>query len=192
MLPEQQPTVADLIIKKTLLWAVPQWVKPNWITVLRFMTIPVVLYLLVAEYYWSSIILFTISAFSDAVDGAIARTRNLITDWGKVYDPFADKLLIGTVTAIIVTRYISPYLAMVILVIDLLLIINALYKKNVQHKVIQALFAGKMKMMLQSVGLWLLLANLVVTSSALVLLATYLLYVAVLFALASLIVYRSV
>ena len=170
----------------------PQWVKPNWITVLRFMTIPVVLYLLVAEYYWSSIILFTISAFSDAVDGAIARTRNLITDWGKVYDPFADKLLIGTVTAIIVTRYISPYLAMVILVIDLLLIINALYKKNVQHKVIQALFAGKMKMMLQSVGLWLLLANLVVTSSALVLLATYLLYVAVLFALASLIVYRSV
>jgi CDP-diacylglycerol--glycerol-3-phosphate 3-phosphatidyltransferase len=192
MKPEHKPTIIDIFFSRTILKAIPMWVMPNWVTVFRFLTIPIILYLLIYEQYVWSLLVFAVSAFSDAVDGAMARTRDQVTDWGKTFDPFADKLLIGGVAAVIVTRYVNPYLAAVILAIELLLIINAFYRKTVEHKVVQAQFAGKLKMILQSVALIILFFNIIYPLPILIWLATYVLYIAILFALASLVVYRSV
>ncbi|MFA5634301.1 MAG: CDP-diacylglycerol--glycerol-3-phosphate 3-phosphatidyltransferase [Anaerovoracaceae bacterium] len=67
---------------------------PNKLTILRILLIPIFIVLLMNGYYYSSGILFIIASATDALDGHIARKYNLITNFGKIMDPLADKLLV--------------------------------------------------------------------------------------------------
>ena len=69
-------TIIDRIFDKLFLWAFPQSVRPNHVTLFRFISIPFLVFFLLNEFYKTVFIGFAISAFSDAIDGAIARTRN--------------------------------------------------------------------------------------------------------------------
>lgn len=195
--PVGQPTLIDRFLNRTFLWAIPQRVTPNSVTLFRFATIPFVLFLLIEGAYGIGTVLFAISAFSDAVDGALARTRQKITDWGKLYDPLADKLLIGSAVFILVSKLISYELAFAIIFIELLLILTAYYKVYVKRSrtqvVPQAVLPGKIKMILQCLGILSLLLYITIAPFALMYyLASFFLYVAVIFAIISLIVYRSI
>ena len=143
-------TLIDKFIDKVFLWAFPQSVNPNHITVFRFITIPFIVYFLLVGYYKIGFVLFTISAISDAIDGAIARTRNKITDWGILFDPFADKLLIGSVGGITIYKFLSPTLAFSIIFLELILLVSSYYR--FKGKIVPAKTAGKVKMILQCVG----------------------------------------
>src|SRR3990167_8051028 len=117
-----KPTVTDRFLGWIWLPVIPGRVTPNQITPFRFGTIPFVIYLLaVGEFCWG-LLLFIVSAFSDAVDGALARVRGPITAWGKMYDPLADKLLIGSVAALVVSRLLSPWLALTIILFEVAII----------------------------------------------------------------------
>lgn len=87
----------DRILDRTILKIFPDSIRPNFLTVFRFVSIPFIIFFLINGNYMIGFWLFVISAFTDALDGAMARTRNKITDWGIVFDPFADKLLISSV-----------------------------------------------------------------------------------------------
>ncbi len=65
---------------------------PNYLTIIRFIFIPIILYFILTENYLIAFAVFTLSSFTDIADGFIARKFNLITDWGKLMDPLADKL----------------------------------------------------------------------------------------------------
>ncbi|HEU5114247.1 MAG TPA: CDP-alcohol phosphatidyltransferase family protein, partial [Candidatus Paceibacterota bacterium] len=97
-------TPIDRLLSRTFLKLVPKSVTPNQITKFRLITIPFIGLLLGFNYYIPGAILFLFSAFSDALDGALARTERKITTWGTLYDPIADKLLIGLVSVIIVSK----------------------------------------------------------------------------------------
>jgi len=185
-------TLSDKILAKSFLNLLPKWVTPNHITIFRFLTIPFVVLLLVAEQYILGIALFIVSSFTDALDGALARTTYQVTDWGKMFDPLADKLLIGSVVAIVVSRYLSFYLALIIITIELFLILNAYYRKKYKNVIIQAELAGKIKMILQSFGIVLLLIYIILPSPILLIAAEFVLYFAIVFALWSLLVYKSI
>ena len=71
---------------------------PNKLTMLRIILIPVFLVFLLIEsiplhYLWA-FITFVVACITDTLDGNIARSRGLITDFGKLMDPLADKLLV--------------------------------------------------------------------------------------------------
>jgi CDP-diacylglycerol--glycerol-3-phosphate 3-phosphatidyltransferase len=183
-------TVIDRVFEKTVLKLFPKFIKPNIITVFRFVSIPFVLYFLINKEYMIGLILFSLSAFSDAVDGAMARTRNQITDWGIVFDPLADKLLIGSVGFIAISSLVSLPLAISIVFIELLLIISAYFR--FKGEIVPAKLVGKIKMILQSFGVGFLLIFLAVGHPALIIVATYTLYLAIVFAILSLVVYRSI
>lgn len=185
-------TISDRVIATTVLKLLPPIVTPNHITAFRFVTIPFVLYLLATGRIMAAGILFVISAFSDAVDGALARTKGLITDWGKLYDPLADKLLVGSVAVILVSRYISDVLALTIISLELLLIVGAFFRKRFRGAKIQAGWAGKVKMVFQSVGIGVLFLGVVASSPFIIAVATYILYASVVFAVLSLLVYKSI
>lgn len=69
---------------------------PNALTLARVVLVaPMVLLLLDGEHAAAAACLFGLGAFSDVLDGYIARSRGLVTTFGKLMDPVADKLLIG-------------------------------------------------------------------------------------------------
>jgi phosphatidylglycerophosphate synthase len=73
------------------------WNLPNVITLARILITPVIALLPFIEGYTPKLItfvVFIIAAVSDIWDGRLARSRNQITDLGKLLDPIADKLLL--------------------------------------------------------------------------------------------------
>ncbi len=183
-------TLIDRIIEKLFLSFLPSSITPNQITKFRLLTIPFIGLLLVLDIYSVATILFLFAAFSDALDGALARTQRKITTWGTLYDPIADKLLIGLVSVIIVSKYIGIYLAVATVVTELALVSSAYYRYK--GRVVPAKTMGKLKMILQCVGVILLLLALVLKAPILVVAATYTLYAALVFAGLSLLVFRSI
>lgn len=186
----RKPNWIDKILAGTFLKLIPSFVTPNYLTLLRLILTPFVLYLLFIESYTYGTVLFIIAAFSDALDGALARTQNRITLWGTLCDPIADKLLVSGVAILLVSRYISLPLASTIVFIELILILSSYFR--FRGKVVPAKLSGKIKMVLQCVGIIFLLFWLVYQTPLLIMFATYILYGAVFFALLSLIVYRSI
>ncbi len=183
-------TIIDRILDVLLLWIFPESVRPNWITLFRFISIPFIIYLIFSGHNTFGLVLFVISAFSDAVDGAIARTRNKITDWGIVFDPLADKLLIVSVGGILIYKFLNPYLAGVIAFFEIVLIASAYYR--FKGEIVPAKIVGKLKMILQSVGVGFIFLFLATGNPIDLVFANWILYLAVFFAFLSTIVYRSI
>ena len=107
---------------------------PNILTILRFILIPIILYFIFTKHYLLGFIFFTISGITDILDGAIARKFNLVTNFGKLMDPLADKLTQISVLATLVFQKIIPFwILVVVLLKELLMIIGAsfLYGKDV-------------------------------------------------------------
>ena len=182
----------DRLLARTFLKLLPCQVTPNHLTACRFLIIPFVFFLLILEHYVLSGILFLVATFTDALDGALARTTDQITDWGKLFDPLADKLLIGSTAAVLVTRFLSFYLAAAIVAAELLLILLAYYHKYYRHRDIQANYLGKTKMVLQSFGLATLYGAVLANSSVVFQLTEGVLVVALVFACLSFFGYRSI
>ena len=183
-------TITDKLLAVTLLKFFPNFIRPNYLTAFRFIATPFLIYFLLQENYLISFWLFIVAVSTDALDGAIARTRNHITDWGIVFDPLADKLLIGSVSLIVISKFISPIMAGLIVAIEILLVISSYLR--FRGEIVPAKTVGKIKMVLQSVGVFVLLLAIVTQLSILVSVSTGILCLAIFFGLLSLFVYRSI
>lgn len=91
---------------------------PNILSFFRICLIPVIvwLYCVREDYLWTTIILM-ISGITDVADGFIARHFGMISDFGKVFDPIADKLTQVVMLYCLVTRFPLMMLPLVVLVI---------------------------------------------------------------------------
>lgn len=72
---------------------------PNKLTVLRVIMVPFFVFFMLtdtggAANKWIALVLFCVASLTDMLDGHIARSRNLVTNFGKFMDPLADKLLV--------------------------------------------------------------------------------------------------
>ena len=67
---------------------------PNKICIARILMCPIFLFLFISEYYVAAAAIYLIAAFTDWLDGYIARKNNIVTDLGKFLDPIADKILV--------------------------------------------------------------------------------------------------
>jgi CDP-diacylglycerol---glycerol-3-phosphate 3-phosphatidyltransferase len=92
---------------------------PNFLTVLRILLVPVIVVGLLAETPNGdalAAVVFALAAFTDTLDGYIARSRGSITTFGKLMDPIADKLLIIAPLVLLVSlNRIAAWVAMVII-----------------------------------------------------------------------------
>ncbi len=78
---------------------------PNKLTLLRVFLIPFFLlfmYIEIPFHYLFALLIFTAASITDALDGKIARARNLVTNFGKFLDPLADKVLVISALAVFV------------------------------------------------------------------------------------------
>ena len=98
---------------------------PNALTLLRFAAIPIFIWLLLDERSgpsWPAGIVFGLAAFTDQLDGYLARRWRVESQFGKVADPLADRLMIDTAVVLLVAFDRLPWIALIILLRDLILV----------------------------------------------------------------------
>lgn len=131
---------------------------PNHITLFRIVATAPTLFLLATEQYAVGIPVFLFVACTDALDGALARTKNMITEWGRMFDPVADKLLVIPTLLILILKNLPLWLALLIIALELFIMGMAIAWRN-RGLVISANMWGKIKMILQITGIFLLLLS---------------------------------
>jgi len=100
-------------------WHTMQWTISNQLTLGRVVLIPVlmiVFYVANPLGYWLSALVFALAAFTDWLDGYLARTRGEETSFGRFLDPVADKLLVATALVLLVSADMAPALLAVIII----------------------------------------------------------------------------
>jgi CDP-diacylglycerol--glycerol-3-phosphate 3-phosphatidyltransferase len=98
---------------------------PNALTILRFAAIPLFIWLLLDERTgpsWPAGIVFGLAGLTDQLDGYLARRWQVESQFGKVADPLADRLMIDTAVVLLVLLDRLPWVALVILARDLVLV----------------------------------------------------------------------
>lgn len=92
---------------------------PNTLTMLRILAVPVVVVALLSELEHGDLIaglVFALAAFTDGLDGYIARRNDDVTTFGKLMDPLADKLLIvAALVSLVAVDRLQAWIAMVII-----------------------------------------------------------------------------
>lgn len=137
------------------------WNPANALTVLRIAMVPV---FAVAFFWhggdstarWVAVLVFATAAATDRLDGWLARRNNLVTDFGKLWDPIADKLLMGTaLVCLSVLGDLPWWVTVVILVRELGITVMRFFL--LRYLVLPASKGGKLKTLLQTVAIGLFL-----------------------------------
>lgn len=169
---------------------------PNILTLIRLLLIPVIVVVIYLPYPWANLVsatIFMIAAFTDWLDGYLARRLNQTTPFGAFLDPVADKLMIAVSLATLIEKFDSPWLTIpALIIIGREIMISALreWMAEIGKRTSVAVnFIGKMKTMMQMASITLLLwapkfSDSIVRVSGLVLL-----YVAAVLTLWSMVVY---
>lgn len=121
---------------------------PNTLTILRFILIPFILVSLVKNNYMLTFIFLTASGLTDILDGYIARKFDLITNFGKLVDPLADKCTQITVLTTLALKGIIPVWIIIILFLKEFIMISGasfLYGKEL---VVSSKWYGKLSTVL--------------------------------------------
>lgn len=133
---------------------------PNQLTILRIILTPVFLYFFLSDnplFIQISLAVYIVAALTDWYDGWLARKFNYITEWGKFWDPLADKILTSAVFIGFVIVGLLP-LWMVILIIfrDLSVTLLRVYADS-RGYTFRTTYYAKWKTMLQMIFLYYLL-----------------------------------
>ena len=103
---------------------------PNRLTMIRFiLAVPFIIFLQYSDsskygliFRLISLVIFVIASLTDFFDGYIARKYNLITDFGKIMDPLADKILVISALVIFVQlEYIPGWMSIIVLAREFLI-----------------------------------------------------------------------
>lgn len=167
----------------------PGWVNvPNAFTFLRVLLVPLVLWLLTLDTEaarWWAFSVFVFAAWTDSLDGWVARRFGRVTRWGQLADPLADKLLVlGTLASLAIVGEVPWWAVLVILAREVWVTLLRVRLVRRLRLVMPASIWGKVKTVTQVVAIAAYLAPVVPRA-----LADWLLYLAVFATVASGITY---
>lgn len=149
----------DKIVEYIILPFIPGFLKPNHFTLFRLAITPIVIYFILMENYIIGIPFFFVAALTDMIDGSLARLRKQITEWGTLWDPIADKFLIGSVVIVLIARNLNLYLGLTIITLEVIFVLGGLYLKKKGKPIVPTIYT-KTKMVLQVIAMVLLLISL--------------------------------
>lgn len=102
-------------------------------------------------------IIFLIASLTDFIDGYLARSRNMVTDFGKVADAIADKILVNGLLIILAYDRMIPVLIPVVIITRDIIVDSCKMICGNKGKVVAASWLGKAKTMCMMIGLTLVL-----------------------------------
>src|SRR5262250_1163872 len=136
---------------------------PNKITLVRIFLVPILLVFLISPDGWYPLLastIFLVAAFTDWLDGHLARSTNQVTRMGQLLDPIADKLLVTAALVSLAGRQQVPARKVVIIICRELAITGLRAMAADQHIIIAADVFGKYKMVCFFIAALLLMLNL--------------------------------
>lgn len=132
---------------------------PNKLTILRVILVPFFVVLYLKNFSFIALALFIIASFTDYLDGYIARKQNLITNFGKIMDPLADKILVYSAFCCMVEKGIVPGWMLSIILAREFVVAGMRTVAASEGIVIAAGMSGKIKTVLQMIAIPLLILN---------------------------------
>ena len=128
---------------------------PNKLTLLRILLVPVFIILMLADnlpynLVWA-LIVFAVAAFTDFLDGNLARKYNLVTNFGKCMDPIADKLLVTSAMVLFVEKTWAPGWVVILILAREFLVSSMRLVAAGDGKSIDVNIWGKAKTMVQMI-----------------------------------------
>ena len=107
------------------------WTIPNVLTMIRLLLVPVfviVYFRTAAEPKYAALAVFAAASLTDMLDGFLARKLNQITDFGKLFDPLADKLMVLTALVCQALTGVFPWAAVIVVACkELFMVIGGLF-----------------------------------------------------------------
>lgn len=134
---------------------------PNKLTILRMALTPFLVYFMMSDWRFSSLIAFLIFAaasITDFIDGKIARDRNLVTNFGKFLDPIADKIIVLSILICMITTGLCSPVVVVIVIFREFIVSSLRLLAATNSVVLAAEKSGKVKTAFQMFSVTLVLA----------------------------------
>ena len=125
---------------------------PNKLTMLRVLMIPLFVVLALIERQWAqylALLVYILACLTDLLDGKIARSQHLVTDFGKFADPIADKLLVMSALIVLVDSGRMPAWVCIVMLAREFIISGLRMVAASSGKVIAAAMLGKLKTVFQ-------------------------------------------
>ena len=129
---------------------------PNKLTVARVIAVPFFIAFYMLGYHIAAFVIFIAASLTDMLDGKIARKYNLVTNFGKIMDPLADKILVYSAFCLLIPDYVPGWMLIIILAREFTVAGMRTVAAS-EGIVIAAGMSGKIKTVLQMVAVPMLL-----------------------------------
>jgi CDP-diacylglycerol--glycerol-3-phosphate 3-phosphatidyltransferase/cardiolipin synthase len=151
---------------------------PNKLTMARMIAVPFFIAFFLLGNYPVALVLFIAASATDYLDGHIARSRNLVTNFGKIMDPLADKILVYSALCLFIeTGTIKAWMLIIILAREFIVAGMRTVAAS-EGRVLAAGMSGKIKTVLQMIAVIVMMAGLWLTNVPAVLTVGYYIFLA--------------
>lgn len=150
---------------------------PNRLTITRVVLVPVFIAAYLLNYFYIATVIFIVAAFTDMLDGKIARKQNIVTNFGKIMDPLADKILTYSAFCLFVADDLMPAWMLVVILAREFVVSGMRTVAASEGIVIAAAFSGKVKTVLQMIAIPGILLYLAIPQGIIQLVVFYIAYI---------------
>lgn len=118
---------------------------PNILCYIRILLVPVFITMFLHEWYWQSALIVIAASITDIIDGWVARTFNMVSDWGKFIDPVADKLMQFAMLAVTIMKVPAVLILVIVFILkEAVLLVVGLYIYHKGRNLDGAIWCGKL------------------------------------------------
>lgn len=125
---------------------------PNKLTIARMIAVPFFIAAYLLGYNPAALIIFIAASITDALDGKIARSQNLVTNFGKIMDPLADKILVYSALCLFIESDIIKAWMLILILAREFIVAGMRTVAASEGTVLAAGMSGKIKTALQMVA----------------------------------------
>ncbi len=130
---------------------------PNKLTIARVVVVPIFILLFLFNFHLIAFVVFILAALTDLIDGQIARKYNLVSNFGKIMDPLADKILVYSAFCLMVENGLIPGWMLIVILTREFIVAGMRTVAASEGLVVAAGMSGKIKTALQMVAVPMLL-----------------------------------
>lgn len=125
---------------------------PNKLTLGRVILVPFFIAAYLTSMYWAALVIFCVASITDYFDGMLARKNHLVTNFGKIMDPLADKILVYSALCLFIESGVIKAWMLILILAREFAIAGMRTVAASEGRVLAAGMSGKVKTVLQMVS----------------------------------------